>query len=66
MDLNFSAVWRIFHRVGHDVRDHLLDALAVAVDVRDVVLLGEGHGMVVVLLGVELRRLVDVLHRLAE
>ena len=66
MNFDFTAVRRIFYRVGHDVRDHLLDALAVAVDVRDVVLLGEGHGMVVVLLGVELRRLVDVLHRLAE
>lgn len=49
MNFDFTAVRRIFHRVGHDVRDHLLDALAVAVDVRDVVLLGEGHGMVVVL-----------------
>ena len=37
MNFDFTAVRRIFYRVGHDVRDHLLDALAVAVDIRQVV-----------------------------
>ena len=66
MDLNSAAVRRIFHRVGYDIRDHLLYALAVAVDLGDVLLLGQQHRVMVILLGVELRRLIDRLHRLAE
>ena len=57
-----AAVGRVFDGVRDDIRDDLLDALAVAVDVRDRAVTGEGHGMVVVLLGVELCRVIHILH----
>ena len=52
IDFDFAAVGGILDGVRDDVHDHLLDALAVAHDVRDIVLAVEEHRVVVVLLGV--------------
>ena len=66
VNFDFAAVGRVFDGIGDDVHDHLLDALAVAVDLGDVVLAGKRHRVVVVLLGVEPRGLVHVLHGLGK
>ena len=60
--VDFAAVGRILDSVGDDVGNDLLDALPVAVDVGNVPLAGERHSVVVVLLGVELCRVIHILH----